>query len=263
MSITKKKRRKRKKKNDVVSSRKWIMVLCALLVLISMALINYLLFHKSTHYGIKIPSGYHIHGIDISQYQGNIDWDVVCAPQDSDIHISFVYMRATMGMRSDKKFKDNWQAVKKHGLKRGAYLFFHPNKDGIRQAELFIRRVGSLENCLPPVVDIEKIYHTSKPALKKRLQDCLNTLHQYYGVRPVIYTYTTFYRDYLGEKFDIYPLWVAHYEREDKPNYIDRKWDIWQHSERGRIAGIPEFVDFNVLHCDNTIMPCEVCHHEL
>ncbi|GAA4794098.1 hypothetical protein GCM10023231_23060 [Olivibacter ginsenosidimutans] len=206
-----------------------------------------------------MPAGYHMHGIDVSQYQGKIDWDKLCSPQDSDIHISFVYMRATMGMRQDKRFKENWKATAEHHLKRGAYLYFHPNKDGEKQAALFIKNVGSLAGCLPPVVDIEKTHRTDKNVLKKRLQACLNALHNYYGIRPIIYTYTTFYRDYLGESFDSYPLWIAHYERDDKPDYIQRKWDIWQHSERGRIAGVTEFVDFNVLNCDNSIMPCEVC----
>lgn len=260
MSATRRKRRKGKKKSSERPTRwKWILALCCGLALACIAVVNHFLFHKCTHYGIKIPTGYHTHGIDISQYQGKIDWDALCMPQDSDIHISFVYMRASMGMRTDKKFKTNWQEAKAHGIKRGAYLFFHPNKDGVKQAELFIKRVGRLEGCLPPVVDIEKTYRTDKTVLKKRLQDCLNTLHNHYGIRPVVYTYTTFYRDYLGEKFDKYPLWIAHYEREDKPDYINRPWDIWQHSERGKIAGITEFVDFNVLNCNNNIMPCEVC----
>ncbi|MEH6308427.1 GH25 family lysozyme [Olivibacter sp. CPCC 100613] len=258
-TVKRKGRRSKKQHNNGSISWKWVCVLCCILALISMAVINHFLFYKRVHYGIKIPRGYHTHGIDISQYQGKIDWEALCTPQDSDVHISFVYMRATMGMRSDKKFKFNWQAARKYGLKRGAYLFFHPNKDGVRQAELFIERVGDLDGCLPPVIDIEKTYRTDKKLLKKRLQDCLNTLKSYYDIDPVIYTYTTFYRDYLGEKFDQYPLWIAHYEREDKPDYINRPWDIWQHSERGSIAGISEFVDFNVLNCKNRIMPCEVC----
>lgn len=258
MNTTKKKRRKRKKTTNS-SSWKSVLMICCVLGLIAIALINHFLFQQINHYGIKMPQGYHTHGIDISQYQGKIDWDALCAPQDSEVHISFVYMRATMGMRSDKKFKLNWQEAKAHGLKRGAYLFFHPNKDGVRQAELFIKRVGNLGGCLPPVIDIEKTYRTDTKLLKQRLQDCLNTLHTYYGIQPVVYTYTTFYRDYLGTAFDKYPLWIAHYEREDKPDYINRPWDIWQHSERGKIAGVAEFVDFNVLNCNNNIMPCEVC----
>ena len=256
--MTTKKSKKKKKKSNTNSPWKWIGLITCIIVLLSIAIFNHLLFNR-THYGIVMPANYHTHGIDISQYQGKIDWDQLCSPQDSDIHISFVYMRATMGMRTDKNFKSNWQAAAKHQLKRGAYLYFHPNKDGAKQAELFIKRVGSLSNCLPPVVDIEKTHRTANDLLKKRLQACLNTLHNYYGIKPVIYTYTTFYRDFIGASFDGYPLWIAHYERQDKPDYISRKWDIWQHSERGRVAGISEFVDFNVLNCDNTIMPCEVC----
>lgn len=77
---------------------------------------------------------------------------------------------------------------------------------------------------------------------------CLDRLHNHYGIRPIIYTYTTFYRDYLGSDFDAYPLWIAHYKQEEAPNYINRPWDIWQHSEEGNIEGIMEKVDFNVMH---------------
>lgn len=251
-------KRKRKKGKANKWRWKWFALGICITALIGIAIFNHVLFNR-THYGITIPSGYHVHGIDISQYQGKINWDKLCSPQDSDIHISFVYMRATMGMRKDKRFKENWKASTQHKLKKGAYLYFHPNKDGVKQAELFIRSVGSIANCLPPVVDIEKTHLTDRILLKKRLQACLNTLHNYYGIRPVIYTYTTFYRDFLGESFDQYPLWIAHYERDDKPDYIQRKWDIWQHSERGRIAGVSELVDFDVLNCDNSIMPCDIC----
>ena len=164
-----------------------------------------------------------------------------------------------MGLRSDKKFRTNWEQAEKHALKKGAYLFFHPNLDVGKQTDLFIRRVGSLEGCLPPVVDIEKTYRTDRKLIKTRLQTCLRLLEQHYGVKPVIYTYTTFYRDYLGADFDEYPLWIAHYEREDHPDYISRSWDMWQHSEKGRLAGTKEWVDFNVLKCENSLLPCEVC----
>jgi len=252
--------RKRKKKKPQKSNTWWMWSTPILAVILCLSIVIYRYYAvKKEHFGIAMPKGFHTHGIDISQYQGAIDWDRLCSPQDSDIHISFVYMRATMGMRADKQFATNWKEAKEHGLKRGAYLYFHPNKDGVKQAEWFIKKVGSLNGSLPPVVDIEKTHKTDKTLLKKRLQSCLNALHNYYGTRPVIYTYTTFYRDYLGESFDAYPLWIAHYEREDKPDYIKREWDIWQHSERGRIAGVSEYVDFNVLNCKNNIMPCEVC----
>lgn len=250
--------KKSRKKKTKQGKNRWIWSTPICAAIGCLAIVFYY-YHtkKENHFGITIPKGFHTHGIDISQYQGDIDWDLLCAPQDSDIRISFVYMRATMGMRTDKKFTTNWKEAQTHGLKRGAYLYFHPNKDGKKQAELFIKKVGSLQDCLPPVVDIEKTHKTDKALLKKRLQSCLNVLHNYYGTRPLIYTYTTFYRDYLGEAFDDYPLWIAHYEREDKPDYIRREWDIWQHSEHGRIAGISEYVDFNVLNCKNNVMPCE------
>ncbi|QNL48604.1 glycoside hydrolase family 25 protein [Olivibacter sp. SDN3] len=253
-------RKSRRKEQRLIRHWKLIVVGISVVGVMAIALLDQLIFHEPMHFGISVPKGFHTHGIDISQYQGDINWKKVSTPQDRDISISFVYMRATMGMRTDKKFKYNWQEAKRYGLKRGAYLYFHPNKDGIKQAELYIKRVGILNDCLAPVVDIEHTYKTDKITLRNNLEACLNRLQEHYGVQPVIYTYTTFYRDFLGSAFDNYPLWIAHYEREDGPDYIERPWDIWQYSERGRIEGITEHVDFNVLHCENDgIMPCFVC----
>jgi len=250
----KRKSRSKKRKNTRSWKSKLFLSLVGMISLSGIGLYLAGFFDSHIHYGIHIPQGFTTHGIDISQYQGKINWDTVCAPQDDNVPISFVYMRATMGLRTDKQFQYNWQETRKHGLKRGAYLYFHPHKDGVKQAELYIKRVGSLKSCLPPVVDIEKKYRVNNKTLRKRLQDCLNHLESHYGIKPIIYTYTTFYRDYLGADFDHYPLWIAHYEREDKPDYISRSWDIWQHSERGVLRGIDEFVDFNVWNSDSQLV---------
>lgn len=246
----------RKKRKKPVSSEKrkavWASLCCALVVLVALVWIWWPP-GRDKHFGIVVPEGFGTHGIDISQYQGEIDWERALAPQDSDIRISFVFMRATMGLRKDKKFGQNWQKASPYKVTRGAYLYFHPDKDGAAQADLFIKTVGSLKKCYPPVVDVEHTYRQKPAVVRARLTACLKRLHNHYGIRPVIYTYTTFYRDYLGSDFDAYPLWIAHYKQEEAPAYINRSWDIWQHSEEGVLQGIGEKVDFNVMH-DNSVL---------
>ena len=73
----------------------------------------------------------------------------------------------------------------------------------------------------------------------------------HYHVKPIIYTNASFYKNFLGQKFDEYPLWVAHYLVKDKP-HIERNWIFWQHNETGQVNGIDAYVDFDVFNGDST-----------
>jgi lysozyme len=89
-----------------------------------------------------------------------------------------------------------------------------------------------------------------KLIMQRELKACLNTLENYYHVKPIIYTYLHFYENYLSNDYKDYPLWIAHYLQPGKPR-IDRSWSFWQHSERGRANGIRSRVDFNVFYGDS------------
>ncbi len=67
---------------------------------------------------------------------------------------------------------------------------------------------------------------------------------------PIIYTNVDFYKNYLKDDFDGYPLWVAHYLQKERPS-IYREWAFWQHSEAGRVNGIVTRVDFDVFNGDS------------
>ena len=77
------------------------------------------------------------------------------------------------------------------------------------------------------------------------------TVEKQYGIKPVIYTNIDFYKNYLQNDFDDYPIWIAHYLQPEKPR-IERKWSFWQHNESGRVNGIKTPVDFNVFSGDST-----------
>jgi lysozyme len=208
-------------------------------------------FVKYEEFGISIPENFLIHGIDVSRYQQTIAWDAVKEMQEKKIKIGFAFIKATEGINNiDPQFRRNWRRSKREGMIRGAYHFFIASKDGRLQAENFIKHVDLEKNDLPPVVDIEQMYGTSSSVLKKELKKCLDILENYYHVKPVIYTNVDFYKKKLGEKFDEYPLWVAHYFQYREPR-ISRSWDFWQHSEEGRVNGINSKVDFNVFNGDS------------
>ena len=87
--------------------------------------------------------------------------------------------------------------------------------------------------------------------IQQRAKDWLLMIEKRYKVKPIIYTNIDFYENFLDGAFEDYPLWVAHYYVKDKPR-IKRKWDFWQHNEKGRVNGIDAFVDFNVFKGDST-----------
>jgi lysozyme len=200
-------------------------------------------------FGIRIPNGYAIHGIDVSKYQTDINWKLVSTMRDNGIKLDFAIMKASEGLSNkDKYFQDNWEESIKHNLVRGAYHYFHPNIDGKQQALFFIKQLNMQKGDLAPVIDIEVTNGVGKENLQKRLQECLDILEEKYKTKPIIYCNVDFYKAHLGEKFDEYPLWCAHY-KVAKPD-IDRDWTIWQHSDRGHVNGIDGNVDFNTVNGD-------------
>ncbi|MEP7238153.1 MAG: GH25 family lysozyme [Ferruginibacter sp.] len=208
-------------------------------------------FVRYPAFGIDLPVNYAIHGIDVSRYQHNIDWNAVQAMQDKQVKIGFAFIKATEGLgRVDNGFRQNWFNARQVLMPRGAYHFFISSKSGKAQAENFIETVNLLKGDLPPVLDIESTNGASVEDIQQRAKDWLLMIEKHYKIKPIIYTNVDFYENFLDGKFDDYPLWVAHYYVKDRPR-ITRKWTIWQHNEKGRVNGIDAFVDFNVFNGDS------------
>ncbi len=209
-------------------------------------------FIQYAEFGIDIPANYTIHGIDVSHYQRNINWDEVKAMQIKKITISFAFIKATEGSSDiDENFKSNWRAIKKANIIRGAYHFFNPYASGKVQAQNFIETVVLHKGDMPPVLDIEQKGTVSTIQLQQRVNDWLTIVEAFYKIKPIIYTGAVFYEQHLAGKFDAYPLWVAHYLVKNKPR-VKRQWQFWQHNEAGHVNGITTFVDFNVFNGDST-----------
>jgi lysozyme len=199
--------------------------------------LRYLTGHEST----PLLAGYSVHGIDVSSYQGRIDWRRVAQQQ-----VRFAFIKASEGgtMR-DTRFRRNWREARAAGVLCGAYHYFQPSRNGNLQARLFIRTVPLRPGDLPPVLDVEAARFHDVSALRLGVQQWLQAVEAHYGVRPILYTNYTFYRRYLAGHFDEYPLWLAHYE-VDQPTLPAERWIIWQHSDEAYVPGIRGTVDFNV-----------------
>ncbi|MBV9963140.1 MAG: glycoside hydrolase family 25 protein [Parafilimonas sp.] len=251
--MAKRKRSKNKSKNKI-----YIIVFAIVAVLAAFILIIYSIQQKkeAAHFalypdfGIELPLGYKIHGIDVSSYQGNIYWPAVAQMQDQDVSIKFAFIKATEGLNKvDKQYYNNWQKAKDANIIRGAYHFFLATKSGRSQAQNFIKTVRLQPGDLPPVLDIEELYGVRPDSMRSRINAWLTAVEKAYNVKPVIYTNVSFYKNFLGHQFDDYPLWVAHYFVKKQPG-ISEGWKFWQHNATGKINGIKTRVDFDVFSGD-------------
>ncbi len=198
---------------------------------------RYLTGHEST----PLLAGYSVHGIDVSAYQGHIDW-----PEVARQHVRFAFIKASEGATlRDARFGRNWREARAAGILSGAYHYFQPSRDGHEQASLFIRTVPIRPGDLPPVLDVEAPRFHDVAEMRREVREWLQTVETHYKVRPILYSNYTFYRHYLAGHFDDYPLWLAHYE-VDRPALPAERWIIWQHSDEAYVPGIRGTVDFNV-----------------
>lgn len=102
-------------------------------------------------YGVCMPCNYEVHGIDISHYQGKIDWELLTHNREAQFPIHFIFLKATEGGdHGDDTFTQNFGQARKYGFIRGAYHYFIPKTDARKQADFFIRTVQlERETCLP------------------------------------------------------------------------------------------------------------------
>lgn len=237
---------------------RWILGVCfvALAAAVGLLIYNWALYRRARftrfpEFGIMMPTEYGIHGIDVSRYQDIIAWEEVKKMEVSNIRLGFAFIKATEGIgNTDPQFYRNWKKSRSAEIVRGAYHFFIASKDGKLQAENFIKRVDLQPGDLPPVLDVEQRNGVSKAQLQKEVKKWLQTVEEYYRVKPIIYTNVDFYKQYLGSEFDRYPLWVAHYYQMEQPR-ITRDWVFWQHNDQGNVNGITSKVDFNVFSGDS------------
>ncbi|PXX39799.1 glycoside hydrolase family 25 protein [Undibacterium pigrum] len=185
-----------------------------------------------------------VHGIDVSHYQGTVNWYEVAAAGTG-----FAFAKATEGTSyQDPQFANNWFGMQAAGILRGAYHFYQGSDDPVAQANDFIHTVGTLSDYdLPPVIDLETLGGASSAALIAGVQTWLDTVEQALGRTPMIYTDTSFWDEYMNNQFSRYPLWIAEYgvSQPRLPNGW-ASWTFWQNSQSGTVTGVNGQVDTDV-----------------
>ena len=222
------------------------------------SLFDYPLHYKEYKaFGIRIPDGYKLHGIDVSRHQSRVDWARVKRMKVKDIRISFAFIKATEGSwLKDREFDFNWANARKNGLVRGAYHFFLPDVSPKTQALNFTKTVSLRSGDLPPVVDVEETRGMTKAQIQRYTKEFLRLLEKHYRVKPILYTNRDFYKNHFADvpDFEGYRFWIAHYHVTDLDLPGGYDWHFWQHSDRGNVNGINEFVDFNVFNGDSAAL---------
>lgn len=225
----------------------WAAGLCSLTAAVIIA--GTLVLRKEIKINPIFAKGYEVHGVDVSHYQGAIDWEVL-----SQQNLDFAIIKATEGSTHvDERFLDNWQAAEQTHLALGAYHFFSFDSEGNRQAASYIDTVGNLNGKLAPVIDVE--YYGNKRSnppdradVVENLSALLDALEQHYEIKPIIYTTYTVYNDYIKGEFEDYPLWVR--SVYCPPTVLfGNKWSFWQYMDTAMLDGYvgdQKYIDVNV-----------------
>ncbi|MFD1674409.1 glycoside hydrolase family 25 protein [Alicyclobacillus fodiniaquatilis] len=186
-------------------------------------------------------------GIDVSAYQGNINWEQV-----AQANISFAFIKATEGSNiTDSKFPTNFPAAKAAGLLRGVYCYARPGQSSAAiQANYFINTMKSNGGFgeLPPVLDVEDNGGLTNAALATWIKDWVDLVASAAGKKPMIYTYPNFADTYLEPTLaSSIPVWIANYDVSQPANAAGwTSWTFWQYSDTGSIPGINGNVDLDV-----------------
>ena len=214
-------------------------------------IVAFLIYNGNIKFNHPSSEDYPVRGIDVSEYQGEIDWKKL-----SNQNIDFAYIKATEGSSYvDERFLYNYQNAITTNLKIGAYHFFSFDSEASSQSENFIKNVPKDMNLLPPVVDIE-FYGDKKKNIpdvettREQLKKLLEQLEEHYEKKPIIYATNVSYNLYIKDNFEGYKIWIR--DIFSTPNLKDnRKWTLWQYTNRERLEGYKgkeKFIDMNVFN---------------
>ena len=198
------------------------------------------------------PNDYPVHGIDVSKFQGEIDWNAV-----ADSGVKFAWIKATEGGdRADQRFQANWSGAKAAGVPHGAYHFVYWCRPPLEEISFFEQNAPVEDDALPPVLDVEATptsptchRHLTEEGAVADMKVMLEEMERHYGKRPIIYTTVDFYEAILSDgAFMDYPIWVRSTKHHPAVKYGSRAWAFWQYQSDGQTPGINGAVDRDVFY---------------
>lgn len=195
---------------------------------------------------VNYPSAteFPVRGIDVSRYQGTIDWPAVAA---SGVHFAFI--KATEGGdHRDPRFLENWEGAAAASVLRGAYHFFTFCTPGDAQAANLLAVVPAEPAALPPAVDVEFAGNCRRwesiETIRRELIAFLDAVERGFGRRPIVYFTPESYDRILDGRVTGYATWAR--SLFGRPHERFGAWAFWQYAHNGRVRGIEGLVDLNV-----------------
>jgi GH25 family lysozyme M1 (1,4-beta-N-acetylmuramidase) len=189
-------------------------------------------------------------GVDVSHWQGTINWGQVAAAGKS-----FAIAKATegVGYKDDTYARNKAQAMA-NGLKFGAYHFARPENNPVREADWFVDNADYEHGMLIPTLDLERTGGRGPTGLTNWTKAWLQRVEERLGVKAMIYMSPHFWRTNLNDTrwfadngYDV--LWIAHWHVSTPlppaDNWGGKGWTFWQYTSDGRVPGIQGGVDLN------------------
>lgn len=197
----------------------------------------------------RAPSAYAVHGLDVSRWQGSIDWR-----RARDAGISFVFIKATEGVEElDPMFDTHRAGAEQAGIPWAGYHFYYFCAPAEEQARWFIRNVPRRAGGLPHVLDME--WNAHSPTCRLRPEGAvvraearrfLDILEAHYGQRPILYTSVDFWEDTDIGRLSGTRFWLRSVTAHPGEKYPGARWDFWQYTGTGLVPGVAGKVDINV-----------------
>jgi len=200
----------------------------------------------------------HVHGIDMSHYQGNVFWDTLA----NNTETRYVYLKATEGGdRIDAAFERNIVMAHVYGLKVGSYHFYRPRTDQQKQLQNFVSQCIPEEQDLIPMIDIETTQGMGTDEFCDSLFRFLDMVEEVYHQKPLLYTFRNFYNRHLLGKLDGYKLMIAMYLPEEPVLDDNRDITMWQYTGKGRVEGVNGYVDKSRFMGNHVLREIRFRHH--
>lgn len=192
-----------------------------------------------------------LRGIDVSKWQGDIDWKKV-----SMSGIDFAMIRSSFGnMHTDEKLAENVAGCEKYGIPYGFYHYSYADsvKEARKEARYFLSVIKKYSPEYPLVLDIEN-EHFKKMSRKQVTNIIVAFVKELEnaGYYASVYSFANFFNDYVDmSKIQNYDIWIACWGDEERLNsFYDGPYGMWQYSATGSVNGIDGEVDLDYAYKD-------------
>ena len=197
--------------------------------------------------------------VDVSYYNSDIDWDVVKAQG-----IDFVIIRIggrgwTSGLLYDDcRTREYLRSARKAGLQLGAYFYSTATTpyEAVEEASVAVKTLDGIPLDLPLFIDVEFSGEFPKgrsdrlsPSQRAEIATAFCETVRSSGYLPGVYAGQNFLKAYIDYNvISRYTIWLASYTTDNQLPFFDKRYDLWQFTESGRVDGIRGIVDLNVIY---------------